>query len=44
MPGHEVVIVARQMVQAMDYLHANGITKGAIRPENILIAFLHTWY
>lgn len=43
MPEHEAVVVARQMIEAMDYLHANGITHRDIKPENILVAAPFPW-
>lgn len=43
MPEHDTVVVARQMVDALDYLHKCGITHRDIKPENILVAAPYPW-
>lgn len=43
MPEHDAVVVARQMLDALDYLHLNGITHRDIKPENILVAAPYPW-
>ena len=43
MPEYMVVYVARQMLDALGYLHERGITHRDIKPDNILMASNYPW-